>query len=73
MALKNVLFLNSDKLEAIIFGPSEHRRQNLPNLDLLNFTISAKVRNLGVVIDNNLKFDRKIASVVDSRLTFAFT
>lgn len=63
---KNVLFLNSDKSEAIVFCPSEHRRQHLPNLDLLNLTISAKVCNLGVVIDNNLQFDRQIASVVGS-------
>lgn len=63
---KNSLFLNSDKSEAIVFCPPEQRRQYLPNLDLLNFTISAKVRNLGVVIDNNLQFDRQIASVVGS-------
>lgn len=37
----------------------------LPGIRCYSIT-SAKVRNLGVVIDNNLQFDRQIASVVGS-------
>ncbi len=63
---KNVLFLNSDKSEVIVFGPSETRTQNILNLEFLNFAISSQVQNLGVEIDNGLKFDRQISSVVGS-------
>jgi len=62
----NFLFLNSDKTEAIVFSPSETNRQNLQNFESLNLSTSSQVRNLGVMIDNSLKFDKQIASVVGS-------
>ncbi len=51
---KKCFFLNSDKSEVIVFGPSEPRTQNILNLEFLNFAISSQVRNLGVKIDSGL-------------------
>ncbi len=67
---KNFLFLNLDKSEVIVFVPSETRTQNTLNLEFLNFAISSQVRNLGVEIDNGLKFDKQISSVVGSSFCY---
>ncbi len=63
-------FLNSDKSEVIVFVLSETRTQNTLNLEFLNFAISSQVRNLGVEIDNGLKFDKQISSVVGSSFCY---
>ncbi len=63
---KNVLFLNPDKTEVIVFSPSEHMPSVQINLRTLNSFISPHVRNLGVVFDNSLKFDKQISAVVGS-------
>ncbi len=63
---KNFLFLNPDKTEVIVFSPSEHGANIQPNLGNLNSFISPHVRNLGVVFDNSLKFDKQISAVVGS-------
>ncbi len=63
---KNLLFLNPDKTEVIVFSPSEHGASIQPNLGNLNPFISPHVQNLGVVFDNSLKFDKQISAVVGS-------
>ncbi len=63
---KNFLFLNPDKTEVIVFSPSEHGASIQSNLGNLNPFISTQVRNLGVVFDNSLKFDKQISAVLGS-------
>ncbi len=63
---KNVMFLNPDKTEVIVFSPFEHGASIQPNLGNINPFISPHVWNLGVVFDNSLKFDKQISAVVGS-------
>ncbi len=63
---KNFLFLNPGKTEVIVFSPSEHGASIQPNLGNLNSFISPHVRNLCVLFDNYLKFDKQISAVVGS-------
>ncbi len=63
---KNFFFLNTDKTEVIFFGSSDSRHQNQLDFKHLHSFISPHVRNLCVVFDNHLKFNKQISSVVGS-------
>lgn len=60
----NFLIFNETKTEIIVFSPSESSISK--NLDLggLNSYLRPWVKNLGFILDDNLKFDRQINSVV---------
>jgi len=63
---KIFLFLNADKTEVIVFGPSVSTGSNKINLGYLQPFVSPSVRNLGVEFDNSLKFNKHISSVIGS-------
>lgn len=61
---ENFLFLNEEKTEVVILGPidlSDCKRLRLGNLEEFR---SPQVRNLGITLDQNLKFDKHILKVV---------
>ncbi len=66
--MSNFLTLNEDKTEVILFGPSDALSFNAYNLDLGYFAqwITPCVKNLGVLLDSSLKFDKQINNVVRS-------
>ncbi len=66
--MSNSLTLNEVKTEVILFGPSDAFSFNSYNLDIGNLAqwITPCVRNLGVLFDFSLKFDKQINSVVRS-------
>ncbi len=66
--MSNFLTLNEGKTEVILFGPSDAFSFNSYNLDIGNLAqwITPCVRNLGVLFDSSLKFDKQINSVVRS-------
>ncbi len=57
-------FLNFN--EIIVFKPSDSMTAAEPNLGGLSSCVKHYVKNLGVVFDEHLKFDRQINSVVKS-------
>ncbi len=64
--VQNFLFLNEDKTEVIVFGPNENSQCISPELESLSVFRSSQVRNLGVLVDQHLKFDKHISSVIGS-------
>ncbi len=54
------------KTEIIVFKPSDSMTAAAPNLGGLSSCVKHYVKNLGVVFDEHLKFDRQINSVVKS-------
>lgn len=56
---ENFLHLNEDKTEYILFGDSK-----LCDIGALTTRLKPAVKNLGVIFDNNFKFDKQIDSVV---------
>ncbi len=66
--MSNFLTLNEGKTEVILFGPSDAFSFNSYNLDIGNLAqwITPCVRNLRVLFDSSLKFDKQINSVVRS-------
>ncbi len=60
------LFLNESKTEVIIFGPSENSGSSCFDLDYLAPFTSSCIKNLGVVWDQSLKFDKQINAVISS-------
>ncbi len=60
------LLLNSEKTEVLIIGPKNHTSNNLEHcltLDCCSLDSSSSVRNLGVLFDSNLSFDRHLSSI----------
>ncbi len=62
----NVLNFSEEKTEIIVFKPSDSMTAAEPNLGGLSSCVKHYVKNLGVVFDEHLKFDRQINSVVKS-------
>ncbi len=62
----NFLNFNEEKTEMIVFKPSDSMTAAEPNLGGLSSCVKHYVKNLGVVFDEHLKFDRQIYSVVKS-------
>ncbi len=63
---QNFLFLNEDKTEVIVFSPNENSQCISPELESLSVFRSSRVRNLGVLVDQHLKFDKHFSSVIGS-------
>ena len=67
----NLLLLNSDQTEVIVFGP-KHLRNTLSNdiatLDGITLASSSTVRNLGVIFDQDMSFNSHINQI--SRTAF---
>ncbi len=61
------LLLNSEKkTEVLIIGPKNHTSNNLEHcltLDGCSLDSSSSVRNLGVLFDSNLSFDRQVSNI----------
>uniref|UniRef100_A0A8C2GMW7 Reverse transcriptase domain-containing protein n=1 Tax=Cyprinus carpio TaxID=7962 RepID=A0A8C2GMW7_CYPCA len=59
------LSLNESKTEIILFGSNDHSIHDV-DLDTPLPYSTTSVRNLGVLLDNSLKFDKQICAVVRS-------
>ncbi len=64
----NFLNFNGSKTEIIIFGPSASSVTPKVNLGGLSSAVKPWVKNLAIVFDESLKFDRQIYYVVKSCL-----
>ena len=62
----NFLQLNNSKTEVIIFGPPPSVTSLSSALGPLSNNVNAVVRNLGVMLDSSLNFNKQINSVVRS-------
>lgn len=60
----NFLQLNECKSEVVIFSPSKVAEKLTVHLGPLATNVSKQVRDLGVIFDSELKFDRQINAVV---------
>ena len=58
--------INNDITEVTIIGPSKSKKPCASNLGILSPYIKPHTRNLGVIVDSNLCFDKQIAPVVKS-------
>ncbi len=63
---QNVLFLNEDQTEVIVFSPNKNSQCISPELESLSVFRSSRVRILGVLVDQHLTFDKHIFSVIGS-------
>ena len=50
----------------IIFGPSKSKAPRAAGLGILSPYVKPNTRNLGVIYDSNICFDKQIAAVVKS-------
>ena len=63
---QNFLFLNENKTEIIVFGSTANPQAATLDLGRLSTFRSSRVRNLGVLLDESLNFDKQISSVISS-------
>ena len=63
---QNILQLNSDKSEIILFGPHSSRQSLLNSLGPLAPNVSPVARNLGVQFDSELRFEHQVKKVVQT-------
>ncbi len=63
---QNFLKLNENKTEVIVFGPSDNSQTTCIDLGSLSVFSSSRVRNLCVLLDESLHFDKHISSVIGS-------
>ncbi|KAF7645379.1 hypothetical protein LDENG_00205810 [Lucifuga dentata] len=61
--LQNFLQLNKDKTEIIIFGNNERRQALNAYLDSKALKTSTRVRNLGIIFDEDINFSYHIKAV----------
>ncbi len=62
----NFLLLNSEKTEVLIIGPKTFACNNLEHcltLDGCSVNSASSVRNLGVLFDSNLSFEKHVSSI----------
>lgn len=62
----NFLQLNDNKTEVVVFHPTNSPNTVLHSLSHLSEYITPHAKNLGVVFNDNLKFDKQISSVIKS-------
>ncbi len=62
----NFLNFNESKTEIIVFGPSDSHSTPKVNLGDLSSSVKPWVKNLGVIFDDGLTFDKQINTVVKS-------
>uniref|UniRef100_A0A3B3DTS3 Reverse transcriptase domain-containing protein n=3 Tax=Oryzias melastigma TaxID=30732 RepID=A0A3B3DTS3_ORYME len=62
----NLLQLNKNKTEVIVFGAKEKRLDVTTELQSIQLKTTNQARNLGVVIDTDLNFDKHIKAVTKS-------
>jgi hypothetical protein len=60
----NFLQLNESKFEVMVFGPPKRAEQISVELGTLGSKVTTHARNLGVIFDAELKFDKQINAVV---------
>lgn len=60
------LQLNESKSEVLIFGPAKLAKQLSVHLGPLATNVNTEARNLGVIFDSRLKFDKQVNAVVRS-------
>lgn len=63
---KFFLFLNENKTEIILFGSTVNPQAATFDWGRLSAFRSSRVRNLGVILDESLNFDKQISSVISS-------
>ena len=62
----NVLQLNKDKTETIVFGAKKERATIRTQLEKILLKTSDNVRNLGVVMDSDFNFKKHIKGITKS-------
>ena len=65
------MILNDDKTQIIQFGPKEHPDEVSINLGTLTPYLTSDVKDLGFHLDNGLKLDKQINTIVAASFTFA--
>ena len=61
---QNVLQLNENKTEVILFGPPDSIKLTTSSLGNLSTLVKPQVKNLGVIFDSAFKFDKQVNAVV---------
>ena len=61
---QNVLQLNENKSEVILFSPPDSIKLTTSSLGNLSTLVKPQVNNLGVIFDSTFKFDKQVNAVV---------